>query len=73
MLIKKWLDGQAQRVVVNGATSSRWVVTSGVPLNSVMRLVLFNITIDDLDSLSKLSGDTKSDQSVDLLEDRKVL
>lgn len=49
------------------------MVTSGVPLNSVMGLVLFSMTTDDLDSLSKLSDDTKLDQSVDLLEDRKVL
>lgn len=67
------MDGQAQRVVVNGASSSWWMVTSGVLLNSVIGLVLFNNIIDDLDSLSKLSDDPQLDWSVDLLEDRKIL
>jgi len=75
---KNWLDGQAQRVLVHGVTTSWCLVMSFVPQGSVLEPVLFSIFIEVFDnrvecSLSMSAADTKLRGRLNLPEIRKAL
>lgn len=50
MVDEQWGHGPGTNVTVNGGTSGWGSVTAGVPLGSILSLVLFNTFINGLDA-----------------------
>ncbi|RMC13197.1 hypothetical protein DUI87_10731 [Hirundo rustica rustica] len=73
--VRNWLDGRAQRVVVNGAASS-WgqspvVSLRGLYWGQFCSIFLLTTCIESF--MSKFADDTKLGECVNLLEDRMAL
>ena len=47
--VRNWLDGSAQRFVVNGPVS-KWKLVMSSPQRSLLKPVQFNIFVGDMDS-----------------------
>ena len=73
--IKNWLDGHAQRDVVNGSVSKWSPLTSGVPQGMVLEPVLFNTFADNMDNktLIKFADNTKLSGAVNTLDGRDAI
>jgi len=48
--IRNWLNGRTQRVVVNGLMSRQRPVKRGVPQESILGHILYNIFVRDMDT-----------------------
>ena len=78
--LRDWLTDRNQRVVCNSEFSDSILVESGVPQGTVLGPPLFNIFIDDIDTVArrielilKFADDTKGMKIIRNEEDRKLL
>ncbi|PKU42232.1 reverse hypothetical protein [Limosa lapponica baueri] len=78
LVIRNWLDGCVQTVVVNGSMSKRRPVTSDGPQGLVRGPVLFKMFVSNMDSeiectLNKLADDSKLCGVINMLEGRDAI